>query len=943
MPQPTEPDHAAIDAAETAMHTAVTAVITEWLALAQRAVITGTTGDTTAAADDWRPHMDAWPRLQQWVRLLRENLTAVYRNIWRGAWSHVTPNTPPPDGPLSTFIQDRIQLLSSSTLPDEVHAKVLEQVAEWRDTPEKAADLRTRIKTVFNEENWQGHTDLIARTEAVGTYNDGAYNSGLHRQEIMGDTLYKQWIATPDQRVRPSHWYANLQVRDSSEPFDVGHSQMRYPHDPRGPIGEVANCRCALAWLDEEEADEQKELYRKFLPNRTTVDGEPLSEALNAAGWNPNTHPRTDDGRFTGTPTNTDVTTAPLPGGTDRPHMVGWIAAVSSLDDPTLSALSTPHARALHQHAATAAADTSLPSHARMVARHMADRLDTLHTLTEPDPPVETEPVTAQSGMPHGLEHYWTRGEGAAKIRWGTDGAFDRCVRNLREYVSDPQGTCANLEHAATGFWPADDALPSSATPPTEGTPMSTSALAATVTGATDLPLADPDTSWDGDAARSKISDWAGGDPDKLAKAFLWRDPDTDGTAVSHYKLPFATVIGGTLKAVPAGLFAAAAAVDGARGGVDIPDDALGRVKSRIAGYYHKLGRKAPWESDDSGDSQAAAKHDKRSRDDDSGDTDDEQQDEQDDTPDSNDDPDQDDDFNDSGKGKRKDKRTTTTAALDAAPVTATWADLVAATAPVEPPAAWFTDPQLTEPMKVRVTDEGRVVGHIAAWGVEHASLPGVTAPRDPYGGLYPRFHRHGVRTADGSRIKTGPLSTGPQGHADLNDPLGAVIDHYDSPNFVAADVVAGEDAHGIWVSGALRPGVSPEQVWMLDRYSISGDWRDNELVAACTVAVPGFHLADTTDMVPALAAAAARLPSHDNTAPRTHTTTDGAVLAMVAAGMLPPPAPAPTAAPALDGWRLYREFKAARHADTQLAATRRRLHAPTAVAAAARIRNGGQ
>jgi hypothetical protein len=58
-------------------------------------------------------------------------------------------------------------------------------------------------------------------------------------------------------------------------------------------------------------------------------------------------------------------------------------------------------------------------------------------------------------------------------------------------------------------------------------------------------------------------------------------------------------------------------------------------------------------------------------------------------------------------------------------------------------------------------------------------------------------------------------------------------------------DVAAGEDAHGIWIAGALRPDVTPEQVRAFRASAVSGDWRPIgaglELVAVCSVNVPGF------------------------------------------------------------------------------------------------------
>lgn len=59
-------------------------------------------------------------------------------------------------------------------------------------------------------------------------------------------------------------------------------------------------------------------------------------------------------------------------------------------------------------------------------------------------------------GGSHNLRNYWVRGPGAAKIGWGTDGSFARCVRNLSKYVARPQGLCAEYHKQATGEWPAE-------------------------------------------------------------------------------------------------------------------------------------------------------------------------------------------------------------------------------------------------------------------------------------------------------------------------------------------------------------------------------------------------------------------------------------------------------------------------------------------------------
>lgn len=54
------------------------------------------------------------------------------------------------------------------------------------------------------------------------------------------------------------------------------------------------------------------------------------------------------------------------------------------------------------------------------------------------------------------LMEYWAHGEGAAKIRWGVPGDFDRCVTHLGKYVSPGvvKGLCSNLHVRATGARP---------------------------------------------------------------------------------------------------------------------------------------------------------------------------------------------------------------------------------------------------------------------------------------------------------------------------------------------------------------------------------------------------------------------------------------------------------------------------------------------------------
>lgn len=96
--------------------------------------------------------------------------------------------------------------------------------------------------------------------------------------------------------------------------------------------------------------------------------------------------------------------------------------------------------------------------------------------------------------------------------------------------------------------------------------------MVASVTGAVDLPVADRDAAWDGDAAKDRVFAWADGDTAKVSKAFAYRDDNADPATEAAWKLGYADVLDGVLTIIPKGVSAALGAMNGARGGVDIPD-----------------------------------------------------------------------------------------------------------------------------------------------------------------------------------------------------------------------------------------------------------------------------------------------------------------------------------------------------------------------------------
>lgn len=183
------------------------------------------------------------------------------------------------------------------------------------------------------------------------------------------------------------------------------------------------------------------------------------------------------------------------------------------------------------------------------------------------------------------------------------------------------------------------------------------------------------------------------------------------------------------------------------------------------------------------------------------------------------------------------------------------------------PPAEAFSNPGLTAPTPVTVTEDGRVYGHLATWGTCHIGLDGCVTPPSSRA-AYAYFLTGEVETTAGW-VPVGQITMG-TGHAGVSMGARPAAAHYDNTGFAVADVFCGEDEHGIWVAGLLRDGLDAATVASLRAAgALSGDWRkiagNLELVAALAVNVPGFP-------VPRLSVAASA----------------GEPYAVVAAGMVP-------------------------------------------------------
>jgi hypothetical protein len=93
---------------------------------------------------------------------------------------------------------------------------------------------------------WRAWRD--SRTASTGAMGWTSLEVGAE----SGTDPLKTWVATHDERSRASHLAAEAQYRDGIElsaAFQVGESELQYPCDTSGDLGEVMNCRCGLVMV----------------------------------------------------------------------------------------------------------------------------------------------------------------------------------------------------------------------------------------------------------------------------------------------------------------------------------------------------------------------------------------------------------------------------------------------------------------------------------------------------------------------------------------------------------------------------------------------------------------------------------------------------------------------------------------------------------------------
>lgn len=360
------------------------------------------------------------------------------------------------------------------------------------------------------------------------------------------------------------------------------------------------------------------------------------------------------------------------------------------------------------------------------------------------------------------------------------------------------------------------------------------------------FPLAPRETKFDADTAIDNIAAWSGGDAAKFALGFLWKDPQGNALNRETYRLPIIDVFDGKAYLVPRAVFSAGVIMSGGHGGLYDTLDQAERLKVQevITDIYDMLRNEyadprvtAPWQK---GGREGARNEE--------------------DTPTrvaSMEVEDMISEELDAYISSRLAAAGLTFPPAEVADV-AEGADVQAGTGPavtegliaaagvLKPPASAFANPGLTKATPLVVTEDGRVFGHLATWKQCHTGVGNrcVMAPRSATG--YSFFKQGSVLTAEGDTVRVGKITLG-TGHADKTYGVIPAVQHYDDTGVAVAVVNAGEDAHGVWVAGALIASVSEDRIAELRRSPLSGDWRrvngNLELVAALAVNSPGFPI----------------------------------------------------------------------------------------------------
>lgn len=118
--------------------------------------------------------------------------------------------------------------------------QMMSKILQGLQSGSSVDDMAEAMKTVIG--NNQSSAIRNTRTMVTSAENNGRLDS-YKNLASQGVVLKKEWIATPDDRTRPTHLALDGEQIDLDDVFSNG---CRFPGDSKGPAEEVWMCRCTM-------------------------------------------------------------------------------------------------------------------------------------------------------------------------------------------------------------------------------------------------------------------------------------------------------------------------------------------------------------------------------------------------------------------------------------------------------------------------------------------------------------------------------------------------------------------------------------------------------------------------------------------------------------------------------------------------------------------------
>jgi uncharacterized protein with gpF-like domain len=196
--------------------------------------------------------------LSTWQNEVANGITPKMEKWYREQWNIASELLPPH---VNAFIGENVRDVRAVEYVKSLHNRLVgigenlfdsatDALQVALETGEGMAAAAQRVNEVLQT----GIKDAtrIARTEA-GTAVQSADYTIATELKSAGVAARHTWLATSDDRTRPSHDDADGQTVDIGTPFIVGGEELMHPLDPNGEASEVINCRCTtLLEIDEE-------------------------------------------------------------------------------------------------------------------------------------------------------------------------------------------------------------------------------------------------------------------------------------------------------------------------------------------------------------------------------------------------------------------------------------------------------------------------------------------------------------------------------------------------------------------------------------------------------------------------------------------------------------------------------------------------------------------